>query len=203
MLIPIGKNQFINPDHIKSVSEGRAGAALFLVGDDDVTTISAEDWQRIKPLIVAAYPAPSQTEDDHLLTRLSHWTETTTLTLAPLTRAHVTESDDEKSARIRLADLWQAKNDAHDDYQTANADDYDACERYAKAAAAYASAACGYIAGLHMRPAALPDSVVAAVTAVEHARAREPFLEPLPALKDLYIACRDALPTPRLMKRED
>jgi hypothetical protein len=132
MLIPIGKNQFVNPDHIKYVTEGRLGASLCLVGDDDVTTISTEDWQRIKPLIVAVLPAPSQA-----------WAQTATVT-ATL----ITESDEGATPT-------------------------------------------------------LPQSIVEAVTAVEHARAREPFLEPLPELKGLYTACRDALPAPRLMKRED
>lgn len=112
-------------------------------------------------------------------------------------RQCITESDDERAIRTRLADLWQAKHEAylahleclHDDEG-----DFDmSLERYKTASVAYADAAHSYIAGLRFHTPSLPAPVVDAVTNVELARAKGKGH--LNELNALYRTCRDELDT--------
>ena len=210
-------SRIINTDYITEISIARTAVHITLLsqGEEGACWISLAEWTRIEPLLVTpdqdqtkwerwvakrdGSPATAPIEDDRLLVRLSPWTQTASATLEPLTRAHITEPADEKAMRLRLADLWQAKEKALKAYRVNPIENHEVTFDYVKAAEDYADAARDYME----RASSLPQPVIDAVTAVEHARAREKFMEPLPQFKALYAACRDALPAPRLMKRED
>lgn len=215
MLIKLAPALWVNPDSISSVIyEPESRSYVMEFNNREAMELSVKEWQRIESLLVTSEqeqtkwekwvakrdgsPATVQDEDDRLLTRLAPWTQTSTA--EPLTRAHITEPADEKAMRLRLADLWDAKEKALKAYRCVSIENHQVTFDYVKAAEDYANAAREYETAPRR---AIPEAIVEAVTAIEHARAQQPFLEPVAEFRDLYAACRDALPAPRLMKRED
>lgn len=126
------------------------------------------------------------------LKRLHGIDPTPDFTMPPRRGPVVTESEAERAVRQRLVHLWDLKAEAYDDYMTANHDDYDACERYAKACEAYANVAHAYQSA---PSAALPADVETAARAVIAARASSLFVHPEAAYAALLNACRAYLPT--------
>lgn len=192
-LVRVADDLYLNPSILASATYSEDAEAWTLTTrDGDEYEVSPEEWTAAAPLLAIELEEVSDPDD----------TSTEEINIAfrdgyeqglKARQQYITESIEESAARVRLANLWAEKNEAREAYMVARFDDYAAAEAFAKAADAYASAACGYIAGLRFSVPTLPQPVVEAVTNVELARAKNPDLIPAKQLADLYHTCRNEL----------